>query len=137
MSIFRRFSGRYRVERLIRDGVGVHEARWDLAAGEVTPALRDSIIGWARQAMGAMRRPYGIDHVAVALACRDEEGRVVCSNSLGVVRPAAFYGDEAQDRVEAFLDDLDAIPQARRREVVGALLSLGDLAYEMGLTKAA
>jgi len=137
MNIFRRNASRQRVERLIREGVGLNEASWTLAGGEVTADLHEGIVAWVRESMAAMRRPYGIDQVAVALACRDDDGQVVCSNSLGVVRPSAFYGSEGDDRIAAFLGDLDAVPAGKRREVVGALLSLGDLAYELNLPKAA
>jgi hypothetical protein len=137
MNIFRRNASRQRVERLIREGVGLNEASWTLPGGEVTDGLHEGIVAWVRESMAVMRRPHGIDQVAVAFACRDGDGQVVCSNSLGVVRPGAFYGPEGEDRIAAFLDDLGAVPTAQRREVVGALLSLGDLAYELNLPKAA
>ena len=87
--------------------------------------------------MGEMRRPYGIDHVALALACRDTSGRILCSNSLGVRRPASFYGPEAGTSVEAFLRDVDQVRNETEMEVVAALLSLGDLAFELRAERAA
>ena len=95
------------------------------------------IVGWVRSAMGEMRRPYGIDHVALALACRDTSGRILCSNSLGVSRPASFYGPEAGTRVEAFLRDVEQVRNEAEMEVVAALLSLGDLAFELRAERAA
>lgn len=122
-----------RVARLIRDGVGVREASWPL------PPLADcrgddiarEVVAWVRQEMGGMRRPYGIDHVALALACKDGRGRVVCSSSLGVVRPTSFYSPEGSAGVEAFLGDARRIIGDGPGEMVGALLSLGDIAFEL------
>lgn len=137
---FRSQSTRHQIERLIRDGVGVREAAWPVPghAGAPAPeALVGPIVQWVRESMAAMRRPYGIDHVALALACRDGDGRVVCSNSFGVVQPATFYQDDGPERVAAFIGDLSAVPPGSRREIVGALLSLGDIAYELGVPRAA
>ena len=61
-------------------------------------AAVEAIVTWVREAVATMRRPYGLDHVAVAFACRDSDGRVLCSNTLGVVRPAVFYSDEGAQR---------------------------------------
>ena len=77
MALFRKFTTHRKVERLIRDGVGVREASWRLEDGqrsEHVDALVDDVVAWVRSSMGGMRRPYGIDHVALALAARDESG---------------------------------------------------------------
>ncbi|MCK9517824.1 MAG: hypothetical protein M0R74_02175 [Dehalococcoidia bacterium] len=135
MLSFRKFSSRRRVERLIRDGVGLREASWPLAeeaAAPVRQVLTEDIVAWVREAMGEMRRPNGIDQVALALACRDGAGRVQLSNAFGVVRPKAFYEEDGVARVAAFLEDVEAVPATKRHEIVGALLSLGDIAYELG-----
>ncbi|MEP7215475.1 MAG: hypothetical protein ABI782_04430 [Anaerolineaceae bacterium] len=139
MGFLRSSSPHRRVEQLIRRGVGIHETAWALPeASEFEPAeLVDEIIGWVRRAMGEMRRPNGIDQVALALACRDEANRVLCSTSLGVMRPEVFYSATGADRVTAFLDDVRSVRGRKPAEVVGALLSLGDLAYEMESARAA
>jgi hypothetical protein len=138
MHFVRRFLARRRVEELIREGVGVHEACWRVPAGEGDHhRLVEPILQWVRDSMVGMRRPYGIDHVALALACRDARGQIRCSNSSGVIRPAAFYSDDGRARIAAFLDDVDSVPADARTEVVAAVLSLGDLAYELDLPKAA
>lgn len=134
MPLFNRFSVHRRVERLIRDGIGVRETTWTLAAPgdpDLTRRLIDDIVTWVRESMGEMRRPYGIDHVALALACRDGSGRVVCSTSLGVLRPISFYGDGPESEVNAFLGDVARVSGDRPVQMVGALLSLGDIAYEL------
>jgi len=137
---FRKPSTHRRVERLIRDGIGVHEASWTIEApcdGGDDAGLAADMVAWVRRQMGEMRRPYGIDHVALALACRDASGRVVCSNSLGVVRPASFYGEAGVRSVEGFLVDARRAAGGGPVEVVGALLSLGDIAFELNLGRAA
>lgn len=139
MQFFRLPNTRRRIERLIRDGVGVREAAWRLPGdgSDGGEALVGPILAWVRDSMAAMRRPYGIDQVALALACRDPGGRVVCSNSFGVVHPSVFYETEGEDRIASFFGDLGGLPSASRHEVVGALLSLGDIAYELRLPRAA
>lgn len=133
MALFGRFSTHRKVERLIRDGVGVHEACWRLEEGgaEASEALVSDVVEWVRTSMGQMRRPYGIDHVALALAARDESGKVVCTNSLGVLRPQSFYGDAGPEHVRAFLGDAARVMDGGGGEMIGALLSLGDIAYEL------
>lgn len=137
---FRKLSTHRRVERLIRDGVGVREASWTidrLGEAEIDAALTADMVSWVRRQMGEMRRPYGIDHVALALACRDASGRVVCSNSMGVVRPESFYSDAGARSVEGFLADARRAAGDGPVEVVSALLSLGDIAFELNLGRAA
>lgn len=137
---FRKLSTHRRVERLIRDGVGVREASWTIEAlgdAEADSGLATDMVSWVRRQMGEMRRPYGIDHVALALACRDASGTVVCSNSMGVVRPESFYGDEGARSVQGFLVDAHRAAGDGPVEVVGALLSLGDIAFELNLGRAA
>ena len=133
IATLRKLLTRRRVERLIRDGVGVHESSWDIARGPDADhgATVACIQQWVCASMATMRRPYGIDHVALALACRDSNGQVVLSNSLGVRRPSAFYGELGAQAIGAFFGDIESVPDQSRHEVVGALLSLGDLAYAM------
>lgn len=133
MALFARFSTHRKVEQLIRNGVGVRESTWQIEdhAPEATDALIDDVIDWVRSAMGEMRRPYGIDHVALALAARDSAGKVMCSNSLGVLRPASFYASEGAEQIRAFLGDAKRTMNGRPGEMVGALLSLGDIAFEL------
>lgn len=138
LPFFRRQSTQERVERLIREGVGVREAAWELVpVPERNRDLSSDIVTWVRRVMGEMRRPYGIDHVALALAARDQSGRVLCTNSLGVVRPASFYSDDGVSRVRAFLDDAVTAGGEQSVRISAALLSLGDLAFELNLARAA
>ena len=136
MALFRRLSKHRKVERLIRDGVGVREACWRLEPSDAPEVLIEHVIDWVRASMGSMRRPYGIDHIALALAARDEGGRLVCSNSLGVLRPTSFYGEEGPKQVRAFLGEARRVLGTNPCEVVGALLSLGDIAFELNANAA-
>lgn len=130
----RRQQTQRKVEALIRQGVGVREASWPMPARGDEPAreaLASELLAWIRRAMGEMRRPYGINQVALALAGRDAAGRVLCANSLGVVRPRNFYTGEGADGIGAFLDDLDVVRGDGEVHIAAALLSLGDLAFEL------
>ncbi len=125
---------------MIRDGVGVREAMWQidgLGDNDADAALSADMVAWVRRQMAEMRRPYGIDHVALALACRDGSGAVVCTNSLGVVRPESFYNDSGINGVEGFLVDARRAAGDGPIELVAALLSLGDIAFELNLGRAA
>lgn len=136
----RRSSTHRRVEDLIRQGVGVREASWDMApAGDASAReqLAEELAGWVREAMATMRRPYGIDHVALALACRDAAGRILSTSSLGVIRPGCFYGAEGIGRIAGFLDDVESVRSPGPVNVTGALLSLGDLAFQLDIAHAA
>lgn len=111
----------------------MHEACWRLDSHdpELAGPLVDEVVAWVQASMAKMRRPYGIDHVALALAARNTDGKVVCSNSIGVVRPQSFYDEAGPEQVRAFLADAATAMEGRPGEVVGALLSLGDIAYEL------
>ncbi|PFG74029.1 hypothetical protein [Tepidiforma thermophila] len=117
--------------QLIREGVGVSERTWTVERLEDSTDLAVRVAAWAREEMATMRRPFGVDHVAVALACRDGGGRVFASASLGVVRPGAFYGGEAEARLAEALEGALRLAPGGRAEVLVALVRLGDLAFEL------
>ena len=136
----RRKTTQRRVEALIRRGVGIQETTWELTADASQPdsaPMVERILAWVRESMGRTRRPYGIDQVALALACRDENGKLLSTSSLGVIRPASFYGEEGRDRIAGFLSDVEFVRGDGPVQLVGALLSLGDLAFELNLARAA
>ncbi|OAI39363.1 hypothetical protein AYO38_07880 [bacterium SCGC AG-212-C10] len=116
------------------------ECSWQAPAagsGVSNELLGAEIIRWVRSAMGEMRRPYGVNQVVLALAVRDAEGQVLCTNGSGVQRPEMFYGREGEERILGFLTDMESVPSEKRHEVVCALLSLGDLAYALQGARAA
>ncbi|HEY5475284.1 MAG TPA: hypothetical protein VIK11_01100 [Tepidiformaceae bacterium] len=135
---FRSRATRRRVEQLIRAGCGVQEAAWTFESAEGDDGtLATAIEGWVREALGRTRRPNGINRVALALACRDRAGQVTCSNVTGLVSPATFYSGEGLAAISGFLADARAVPMAGRAEVICALVSLGDLVYQLDSARAA
>ncbi len=118
---------RRRLATLLREGVGVHEHSWPTPEGSA-----EGLLVWVRDVMASMRRPNGIDQVALALACRDVQGTVRRSSTLGVVPPGAFYGGPAEEGLRAFVRELEALPPADHVKVSAALVCLGDLAYALG-----
>ena len=123
---------RRRVEQLIQAGVGVQEAAWPFESADLANgALAFAIEGWVREALGRIRRPNGIDSVSLALACRNDTGQVTCSNATGLVTPSMFYAAEGLAAINGFLNDAASVIEGQRIEVVCALVSLGDLVYEL------
>ncbi|MEE9277265.1 MAG: hypothetical protein V3V06_02540 [Dehalococcoidia bacterium] len=124
------------VARSLRDGVGVHRNVWrltelPLSAADLT-TLASDVASWVEAEMGVTRRPYGIDHMAVGLACATPSGEQIASLSLGVFRPGDYYGDGGtREQIEAFVRGLpvEEINQKNAPvRVAAALFSWGDLA---------
>ena len=134
------FTRRGRLERMIdqslRDGVGLHRQVFTVADPPIqTRQLGDlaaDVATWVEQAMSRTRRPYGIDQMAVGLACAPVEGEPFATVSLGVFRPADFYEDGGlRDQITEFVsalpvDRINGEPDAVR--LAAALFSWGDLA---------
>lgn len=116
---------RRRVEQAVREGAGLHRRTWLLVpadhggAREATTAPTDGaaeaslaaiggeVVDWCRERMAEARRPYGIDQVALALACAEPGGAVVASRTFGVFRPLDFYRPGGLDAdVAAFVRSL-------------------------------
>jgi hypothetical protein len=133
---------RSRIEASIRAGTGLSKADWmvtgdPIDAGSIEQ-LNEDITEWCRERIAEIRRPYGIDQLALALACARPGGDPLASTTFGVFRPIDFYSEDGiADRIEAFLRDL---PLTRlNAEVAGgasgirfaaALFSWGDVARE-------
>ena len=128
-----------RVRSLIAEGVGVRQNTWRV--WESDPGheeLTEAVLDWVRDCMASMRRPHGVDQVALALSCRDGAGHPRCSTSLGLLDPADFYSAKASDAIMAFLDDVSRLPEpAASREISGALVCLGDIAFALSDQQAA
>lgn len=140
MFFFRSRNSSDRIRALIRRGVGLREQAWPappLASPESRDRLAAEVLEFVREEMATMRRPHGIDQVALALSCQDASGRVLCSSSLGVVRPIDFYGDEAATGIRGFMDDAAAVSAGGAIEVAAALVCLGDIAYALAGSRAA
>ena len=133
---------RRRIEESIRSGTGLSKGDWMLAAPAIEPAqiaqLAEDMRDWCRERIASIRRPYGIDQLALAVACATPGGDPLASTTFGVFRPVDFYSDEGiGDRLEAFLrevpiDDLNAELEAGAPGIrfAAALFSWGDVARE-------
>ena len=99
------------VEQAVQAVVGLYGQVWDLpapllATGDLGSLTHD-VLGWVERTMGTTRCPYGVDQLAVGLACAPAGGTPIVSVSFGVFRPREFYGDGGvQDRIATFVEDL-------------------------------
>ena len=140
MFLFRNRGIHARVRELIASGVGVSQKTWSVGEeGADRHVLSTAMLDWVKECMSTTRRPNGVEQVALALACRDDAGREPrCSASLGLLDPQDFYGDRALAGINAFLDDVDGLPATvDSREISGALVCLGDIAFALATDKAA
>jgi hypothetical protein len=129
---------RRRVEDSIRRGTGLSKGEWLLdrtpLSDEDIAQVNGEILDWCRERIAETRRPYGIDQMALAVACAVPGGRPLASASFGVFRPVEFYSDGGvADRVGHFLRSIHLEDLNRRRTHVrfaAALFSWGDIARE-------
>lgn len=129
---------RARVEASIRRGTGLSRREWLMGTAPLTASdmqrLADEILEWCREQMAASRRPYGIDQMALAIACAIPGGQPIASTTFGVFRPVEFYAAEGiGERVEEYLHTLplDAINRLGGTvRFAAALFSWGDVARD-------
>lgn len=129
---------RARVEDSIRRGTGLSKQEWLLGTGPLEQSdidhLADQIIDWCHRRIAATRRPYGIDQMALAIACAEPGGQPLSSTTFGVFRPVEFYQqDGVEGRVRTYLsglslDELNGRPDGIR--FAAALFSWGDVARD-------
>ena len=140
-SLLRRFHPdplRTRVEESIRRGTGLSRQEWMLwdvpIARRDVDGLAETMAAWCRERIAATRRPYGIDQMALAIACAVPGGQPLASTTFGVFRPVEFYAEGGiAERVEAYLreinlDSLNAHESPIR--FAAALFSWGDVARD-------
>lgn len=129
---------RTRVEDSIRRGTGLSRQEWLLGAEPLARAdieqLADQMVAWCQGRIAATRRPYGIDQMALAIACAEPGGQPLASTTFGVFRPVEFYQDGGvEDRVRTYLHalSLEAL-NARAGDIrfAAALFSWGDVARD-------
>lgn len=102
---------RRRIEDSIRAGTGLSKADWTLDGPTIEPAAIDQLIedvtDWCRERIASIKRPYGIDQLALALACATPGGDPLASKTFGVFRPIDFYSEDGiDDRIGAFLREV-------------------------------
>jgi hypothetical protein len=133
---------RRRIEESIEAGTGLSKADWMLSAPAIDDASVDQLVeeitDWCRERIASIRRPYGIDQLALALACATPGGDPLASKTFGVFRPIDFYREDGiGDRVAEFLreipvEQLNAELDAGASGIrfAAALFSWGDVARE-------
>src|SRR3990172_5606356 len=86
---------RARVEDSIRRGTGLSKQEWMLGAeplgGADIERLAEQIVAWCRDRIAETRRPYGIDQMALAIACAIPGGQPLGPPTLGGVPPARVF----------------------------------------------
>ncbi len=132
---FRSESLREQVEASIRAGTGLRNGEWLAEAGLHSPqdraAIADAVVAWCQQTIAQTRRPYGIDQLALAVACAEPEGNAIASATFGVFRPVEFYApDGVSERVHAFVCGVETDAIAGPVRFAAALFSWGDVARE-------
>lgn len=135
---------RARVEAALQRGTGLHRGEWLREALPLDPAalkdVADDISAWCREQMSASRRPYGIDQMALAVACAEPGGAPLASKTFGVFRPVEFYreGGVAEHLAEFIgavdLERVNASPRGVR--FAAALFSWGEVARDAIFTDA-
>ena len=69
---------RARVEASIRRGTGLRKGEWLLtempADADLVASLASEIVDWCQEQIGETRRPYGVDQLALAVACAEPGG---------------------------------------------------------------
>ena len=139
--LIRRFrrpdSLRERVEASISRGTGLRKGEWLLNAApiddEAIAAITEQMLAWCRDRISETRRPYGIDQMALAVACAEPGGRPLASATFVVFRPVEFYEEDGvAERVTLFMKSLRIEYLDRRHSVrvAATLFSWGDVARD-------
>ncbi len=136
---------RARVEASVQRGTGLHKGEWTRDTLPLDEAalsdVSSEIVAWCRERMAASRRPYGIDQMALAVACAEPGGMSLASKTFGVFRPVDFYQEGGiADRVSEFVVqlDLERVNSVRGGvRFAAALFSWGDVARDAIFTDGA
>ena len=126
---------RARVEESIKRGTGLSKQEWLLGEEPLGPGdidhLAQQLVEWCPGRIAATRRPYGIDQMALAIACAEPGGQPLASTTFGVFRPIEFYeADGVEQQVRAYLAGLPLDELNRRTggiQFAAALFSWGDV----------
>jgi hypothetical protein len=120
---------RSEVSRAVGSGVGFYEA--DFPAGPGSEKNADRIIDWCRRTLASVNRPYGVDHMTLAIKLCDATGLEQAVTTLQVLRPRDFYDGEAAADIATQLAEWEiayTVPEGRLHAV---LFSWGDLTDEL------
>ena len=122
------------IEESIKSGVGLHHHQWHATSPFDAAQLDDmaaQIVEWCKDTIAQTKRPHGIDHMAVAVACAHPGDQPIASATFGVFRPLDFHraggvGDSVPDFVTAV--DSSRVDAERPLRFAAALFSWGDVA---------
>jgi hypothetical protein len=123
------------IEESIHSGVGLHHNQWSADSSTDRPVLSrvaSELVEWCKSTIARTKRPHGIDHLAVAIACAHPGGEPVTSATFGVFRPIDFYREGGVgDSLASFVTGLDpaAFEADRPIRFAAALFSWGDVAH--------
>ncbi|MCH8900714.1 MAG: hypothetical protein IIC88_00270 [Chloroflexi bacterium] len=126
------------VRRALTSGVGLYHTTWpiqNIAAATASEEFIAKLVGWCREVLGEMRRPYGLDYVTLAVALlREGEGQVASVN-YGVLRPSDFYNqsfveERVRETLRSWTND-QLITGAGAGSLSAVLFSWGDLTREL------
>ena len=126
------------VRRALTSGVGLYHTTWpiqNIAAATASEEFIAKLVGWCREVLGEMRRPYGLDYVTLAVALlREGEGQVASVN-YGVLRPSDFYNqsfveERVRETLRSWTND-QLIAGAGAGSLSAVLFSWGDLTREL------
>ena len=124
--------------RALTSGVGLYGTTWpiqNIAAATASEEFIAQLVGWCREVLGEMRRPYGLDYVTLAVALlREGEGQVASVN-YGVLRPSDFYNqsfveERVRETLRSWTND-QLIAGAGAGSLAAVLFSWGDLTREL------
>lgn len=136
--VIQRSSLRAGVRRALESGIGIYRTGWQIdtaLADHSSDDLAAELIAWARQALSEMHRPYGLNHVTLALTVLNCQAAKVASANYGILRPEDFYGDQPlESQVHGTLHRWagdDIITSGRGGRLSAVLFSWGDLTREL------
>ncbi len=110
----------------MRRGVGVREASWPLPEPGAEGAFVEAVRAWMAECGAGMRRPYGVDHVALALSCHGHQGHPRCSTALGIRPLGEYLGPRGERELLGFVRDA-RLASPEGGTVRAVFLSMGDL----------
>lgn len=128
---------RDRIEQSISNGTGLRKGEWVITDhpidADAIAATTEAMLSWCRDRIAETKRPYGIDQLALAVACAEPGATPLASSSFGVFRPVEFYEEGGiADRVTMFMQSLRTADLDQRSAVrfAAALFSWGDVARD-------
>ena len=128
---------RPRVKPSISDGTGLRKGEWALTDhpfdDDTIAATTEQMLAWCRDRIAETRRPYGIDQMALAIACAEPGSTPIASSSFGVFRPVEFYEEGGvTERVAEFMQSLpvDELDKRSAIRFAAAPFSWGDAAKD-------